>query len=43
MSHECTVPVKLPMEEIIGERTTKYKTSVGEKTKSMLIHCRYFS
>ena len=38
MSHECIVPVKIPMEEMIGERITKYKTRVGEKTESMLIH-----
>ena len=40
--HEYPVPMKIAVEEMIGKRKAEDKTSVGEKTDSMLTHCRYF-
>ena len=34
--------MKIAVEEMIGKRKAEDKTSVGEKTDSMLTHCRYF-
>ncbi|XP_022806306.1 E3 ubiquitin-protein ligase RNF213-like [Stylophora pistillata] len=37
---DSVLSVKIPVEEMIGKRTTEDKMRVGEKTESMLIHCR---
>ena len=39
---DSVLSVKIPVEEMIGKRTTEDKTRVGGKTESMLIQCRYF-
>lgn len=39
---DSVLSVKIPVEEMIGKRTTEDKTRFGEKTESMLRQCRYF-
>ena len=39
---DSVLSMKIPVEEMIGKRTTEDKSRVGGKTESMLIQCRYF-